>query len=116
MSAPEPGSGEKSAFSTGALIGSNAVAIGIYLIAASAGWIDPELKDVPGAAGGGAVVWFLLAVPIFFVSLLGNGACAVIALIRRNRNGRQSFFRWSWLAVLAMWLVAVALDFSRHGT
>jgi hypothetical protein len=51
---------------TTVLVIANVVAILFYLLAAAPSWVNPELADIPGAAGGGAVIWFLLAVPIFY--------------------------------------------------
>ena len=116
MTTKENSADERVVSSTIALISANVVAAAIYLIAASVGWVEPEVADVPGAAGGGAVVWFLFAVPVFLLSFLGNLSCLVLTTIHRYRKGQWRFFWWSWFAVLALWCMAVAFDFTRHGT
>lgn len=116
MTTQEDSAVEKIISATTTLISSNVVAVVIYLIAASVGWVEPEVADVPGAAGGGALVWFLLAVPVVLLSLLGNLGCLVLTIIHRYRKGQWRFFWWAWFAVLALWCMAVAFDFSRHGT
>ena len=105
---------EKSA-DTAILIAANFFAVVVYLTAASAGWVEREIENFPGAAGGGAIVWFIFAVPVFLLSLLGNFGCFLMALIHRRRTGQWRFFWWGWLAVVGLWLAAVAYDFSRHG-
>ena len=98
------------------LIAANIIAVGIYLIAASFGWVERAAADIPGAAGGGAVVWFVFAVPVFLLSFVGNIGGGVLTLIHRYRTGHWHFFWWAWVAVLGLWTLAVAYDFSRHGS
>ncbi|MCS0585186.1 hypothetical protein NX784_26740 [Massilia pinisoli] len=107
---------EKPISPTAILIAVNFFAVVLYLAAASSGWVEPELESIPGASGGGAMVWFLLAVPIFLLSFLGNVVSLVFAVIRRFRTGCWNIAWWAWPAVLGLWVLAVAFDFSRHGT
>lgn len=93
----------------------NAVGICLYLFGASFGWVTPELADVPGAVGGGAIVWFLFAVPIFLIFLIGNGGVFLWSCWRRYKNGRWFMSIWGWL-VPVFWALAVWLDFARHGS
>lgn len=107
---------EKPISPTAVLIAVNSFALVLYLAAASSGWVGPEVESIPGASGGGALMWVLLAVPIFLLSFLGNVVAVVLTLIRRYRTGRWNISWWAWLAVLGLWVLAVAFDFSRHGT
>jgi hypothetical protein len=100
---------------TAVLFTANIVAVGVYLIAASFGWVEREVADIPGASGGGALVWFFLAVPVLILSFLVNFGCVVRALIHRYRTGTHYFFWAAWIAVPGLWALAVAYDFSRHG-
>jgi hypothetical protein len=100
---------------TAVLFTANIVAIGVYLIAASFGWVEREVADIPGASGGGAVVWFFLAGPVLILSFFVNFGCAVRSLIHRCRTGKHYFFWAAWIAVPGLWILAVAYDFSRHG-
>jgi hypothetical protein len=93
----------------------NTIGSVLYLFAASSGWVEPEVADIPGAAGGGALVWFLVAVPVFLVFFLGNIGVFVWSCVHRYRRGAWFLSRWGLLVPL-IWLLAVVLDFSRHGT
>lgn len=101
---------------TKALAITNVVAVLCYLIAASLSWVEPELADVPGASGGAPFVWFLLAVPVFLLSVLSNFIGLSWALIYRWRRGQPYFYWPVWIFIIILWVAAVALDYSRHGT
>ena len=107
---------EKPISRTAVLIAVNFFAVVLYLAAASVGWVEPELESVPGASGGGAIAWFFFAVPIFLLSFLGILISVVLTVIQRYRTGRWNISWWAWPAVLGLWVLAVAFDFSRHGT
>lgn len=100
---------------TAVLVTANIVAVGVYLIAASFGWVEREVEDISGASGGGAVVWFLHAGPVLLLSFFANFGYAVRSLIHWLRSGKQYFFWGAWLVVPAPWVLAVVYDFSRHG-
>jgi hypothetical protein len=107
---------EQSVSPTKILLAANSFGIVVYLAAASVGWVEPELQNIPGAAGGGAVVWFFFSVPVLLLSFLSNLLCVFLTVIHRYRTGYWYFLWWAWPAVLGMWISAVAFDFSRHGT
>jgi len=92
----------------------NTIGAVLYLFAASVGWVEPELADIPGASGGGAVIWFLFAVPVFFLFFLANIGTLVWACIHRFRNGGWLISKWGWFVPL-IWLLAALLDFYQHG-
>lgn len=92
----------------------NCIGVALYLYGASFGWVEPELQDVPGAAGGGAVVWGMFAIPVFLAFLLGNLVSLCWVCLRRLRAGIWAVSAWG-LLVLPLWICAIWLDFSRHG-
>jgi hypothetical protein len=100
-------------FSTPAWLFANLAGAGAFLLVASQSWVEPELAQIPGAAGGSAVVWALSALPIFvgFV-LLNLGVLVWVYLIRR---GPWPIARVSFVA-LAVWLAAFVVDNMHHGT
>lgn len=61
---------------------------------ASCCWIEPELKDVPGASGGMAFVWALGPLPLLAVFVLEDFAWAAV-VERRSLPER----RWKALAI-----------------
>ncbi len=92
----------------------NVIGVVLYLLGASNGWVEPELAEIPGAAGGGAIIWFLFAVPTFLLFALINSGAILWSSIRRYRNGWWPMTKWVWF-VPVIWFLAVWLDFSRHG-
>lgn len=93
----------------------NIIGCALYLVAASFGWVEPEVAEIPGASGGGALVWFLFAVPIFLLFFLGNIGVFVWSCVQRYMRGAWFLSKWS-MVVPFIWLLAVFVDFSRHGT
>src|ERR1044072_1031024 len=92
----------------------NLVGVALYLGAASSGWAEPEVADVPGAAGGGAITWFFTAVPLLgFFSLLNffRVPLQLVAHLEKKEWARGAVA----LCVPALWAIAVYADFSRHG-
>ncbi len=41
----------------------NVIGVIVYLQFATQGWIEPEVANIPGAAGGGALLWGISALP-----------------------------------------------------
>jgi hypothetical protein len=101
---------------TSVLVAVNIFAIVVYLLAASVGWVESEVADIPGASGGGALLWAMLAIPIFLMSLLVNLSAATWLLIYRWRYGQWYFLWGTFVVVPVPWILAVAYDFSRHGS
>ncbi|WP_029922797.1 hypothetical protein [Nevskia soli] len=99
-------------FSASAWLLANLAGAVAFLIVASHTWVEPELTHLPGAAGGGAVVWVLGALPILlgFV-LIDLGILVSGYLIRR---ASRPIARAS-LAALAVWFAAFILDTVHHG-
>ena len=87
----------------------------LYLVTASSSWVEPEVANIPGARGGGALVWFLFVVPIFLLFFLGNIGVFIWSCVQRYRRGAWFLSKWGLLVPL-IWLLAIVLDFSRHGT
>lgn len=84
----------------------NGVGIVLYLLLASQGWRPPEDRDLP--ITGEPMVWSI-ALPVLGVFFLVNIVWGV--LIFRSSESK----RWQrWLITAAVWLLAIALDFSHH--
>src|SRR5471030_3473314 len=96
------------------LVVANIAALLLYMFIASATWVEPELADVAGASGGDAVIWVLGALPILLFLSVVNIAGLIWSTIVRYRNGQWHFVWGAW-SVPAIWGLAVAYDFSRHG-
>jgi hypothetical protein len=114
MSVKQEHSASSVALRTRWFVAVNAIGIALYLFAASFGWVERELADIPGASGGGAVVWFLFAVPVLLVFFLANLGAFCYSCIRRYRTGAWPISMLAW-SVLIIWGLAIWLDFSRHG-
>ena len=85
----------------------------LYVWAVSGTWIEPELAAIPGAIGGGAVIWFFIAAPIFLPALFINASLVIYALVIFFRKKAWILSRVYWLIPLA-WLTALSIDFSHH--
>jgi hypothetical protein len=95
-------------------LAANAVGVIAFLLSASQFWIEPELKDEPGANGGAAFGWIFWAAPIFAVFFVANLFWLAVS-IRRIREP------WSWLhavtdlLLIAGWWCAFGFDNAHHG-
>ena len=85
----------------------NAVGIGLYLRLASRGWRIPQEHGMVPIAGE-PFVW-ALALPVLGVFFLADVVWGGLLL----RGGESKRRRW-WLVTAAVWLLAIAIDFSRH--
>ncbi|WP_198415016.1 hypothetical protein [Piscinibacter terrae] len=86
----------------------NVAGIGLYIHFGMALWVQPGEEGLPGGPGD-AFYWILTQVPIAaFFLLLNLGALVVILL--RLRKTREPSTLYLWLAIAAVWLVAVAYD------
>jgi hypothetical protein len=81
---------------------------------ASCCWIEPELKDVPGASGGAAFVWALGPLPVLAAFVVADLVWAVVLEIKTPPQRR-----WYALAAPAMvlvgWLTVFIFDGVHHG-
>lgn len=75
--------------------------LGLYVAFSSREWIEPELRGVDGANGGGQFVFALFTLYAVVFMLLVNSAWAIIAVWRRTMNRQSaavialSFFAWA---------------------
>jgi hypothetical protein len=92
----------------------NILGILAFLVTASQFWIEPELAGVPGASGGSAFGWIIMAVPIFAVFLATNLIWLFVSLWRGIRTGKWSSISIAML-VIAAWCAAYRFDNAHHG-
>ena len=96
------------------LLAANLAATALFLVVASVSWVEPELKDVPGASGGAPIVWALTALPIFALALVLNLSVLAWAAWVRRREGAWPLGHIAWGSLL-FWVAAIFIDSSRHG-
>ena len=91
------------------LVGLNLIGVAAYLLMVSVSWRIPEEQTAGAAPGtsGPALVWAATALPILIVALVGN------ALAFRSLP-RERLQKPLLLAVIAMWVLCVIIDFSQH--
>lgn len=99
----------------GVWLGLNGGAAIIFLYLSSSTWIEPELKDVPGASGGAPVVFTLIVLWVLGpLSLLNLGWLAWTA--------RGSFREREWTPVgifglmTVCWIAVVLFSASKLGS
>ena len=85
----------------------NAVGIALYLMLASRGWRIPQEHGMVPATGE-PFVW-VLALPVLGVFFLADVVWG--GLLLRGRESKRTLW---WLVTAAVWLLAIAIDFSRH--
>jgi hypothetical protein len=93
-----------------AIVAVNVLGALLYLWQASAAWAIPAER----AAGistvtGEPFVWALAVFPVWGAFLLLNGAWATFA-----REKAWRVHTLSWLAVAAVWVTAMLVDFAHH--
>lgn len=95
-------------------LGVNAIGVAAFLVAASQTWVEPEVADVPGASGGGPLVWGLEALSIFVAFVLLN-LCALVWVYLIRRHSASRSIGLAAMVSLPVWLIAFAVDHLRHG-
>lgn len=86
----------------------NAIGALLYLWQASLSWAIPQEKGLNSTTGE-PFIWALAILPVFAAALVVNTFWGVVILKRRQwAAGRL------WLVVGAIWLVAIAVDFTHH--
>jgi hypothetical protein len=80
----------------------------LYVWRASFSWAIPQEKGLSPTTGE-PFIWALAVLPVFAVALLINMSWGVIFLRRRQWSGVRL-----WLFVAAIWLAAIAIDFTHH--
>ncbi|XHR29969.1 MAG: hypothetical protein ACFUZC_05310 [Chthoniobacteraceae bacterium] len=91
----------------------NLVATLIYLVVASTCWIEPEVKDIPGASGGGPIIWGLFAFPILVVFAVLNAWWLVKSVVVsiKARDWKPGV---PYILGPIVWSLAVWMDFAHH--
>ncbi|NKF20924.1 hypothetical protein G7Y82_01255 [Solimonas sp. C16B3] len=84
----------------------NAAGAGLFLLFASAAWVEPEIRQYPGAAGGGAVIAVLGGAPLLALYTLANAGLFIWAVVVRMRRSYWPISAWCW-ASLPMWVGVV---------
>jgi hypothetical protein len=78
-------------------------------------WIEPELKDMPGASGGAAFVWGFGPFLIFAAFMLANlGWAAMPDIIKWRERRWRSYI--APLLMLSLWGAAFVFDGLHHGS
>lgn len=93
----------------------NFIGIGAYLAFASCDWVEPEVRDIPGASVGGPIIWGFAALPtlvmFFLLDLVWLGWGCAAYIFKKKTWMLHPFF---WL-VPAIWAFAIYIDLSQHG-
>ncbi len=96
----------------GVWLGLNVVVALIFLALTSGQWIEPELKDEPGASGGSVFVFALFVLYIVGPSMALNvGWLAFTA--RKALRERDWTPVWVFAAIAGAWLALVAFSASK---
>ena len=82
---------------------------------ASCCWIEPELKDVPGASGGAAFVWALGPLPILVAFVLADLGWGIVAEIKAPPE-RRLYSLAAPVLVLIGWAAVFVFDGVHHGS
>ncbi len=96
-------------------LGANALLAAAFLWFTSSLWIEPDLRDIPGASGGGPIIFMLallwLLAPLSPLILLGLGL-AVRSGLRDARWGRLG----AVCLTIAAWIGAIWFSASLQGS
>ena len=93
----------------------NIMGVAVFLALASRSWIEPKLKDVPGANGGAFIFWGLTALPVFAAFMLANLLWAGLGVAEGLRC-RQWIGCMLALVAIGVWVAAFIFDGLHHGT
>jgi hypothetical protein len=77
-------------------------------------WIEPQLRDVPGASGGAAFVWAFGPLKILIAFVLADFVWTAVVEIRSSR-GRRLKNLVVPLLVLFGWAATFVFDELHHG-
>jgi len=82
---------------------------------ASCCWIEPELKDVPGASGGEAFVWALGPLPVLAAFVLANLGWTIVVEIKAPPQ-RRAYALAAPILMLIGWMAVFVFDGVHHGS
>ena len=107
--------GRRLRVSEGVWLTANVTSVPVFLALASRSWIEPELKDVPGASGGAFIFWGLTALPLFAAFMLANLIWAGLGVAEGLRRRRWIGATLAFMAIV-VWVAAFVFDGLHHGT
>ena len=92
----------------------NVVVAAVYLwIGHTAWWMEPELRDIPGASGGGPIIWFFATAYILGAVVAVDGLVTGWHVYRvlKKKSGSLGV---AAVTVVPLWIVVIAIDFAHH--
>ena len=93
----------------------NAVGAVLFLYLASKTWIEPELRNIPGASVGNTISWSLTALLVALLFLLINFTWLVRIILRAVRDKAYlSLVVVSFVGVV--WIATAYFDNLHHGS
>lgn len=94
----------------GMILVANVLGVLVYLWGAQHAWVIPqEAANGMHSITGEPFVWASFVLPVWLIFLLINLIWGITIVIRKRwPQGRL------WLTMAAIWIIAVAVDFSHH--
>ena len=97
----------------------NVIGVIAYVLSSTQGWVEPEAANIPGAAGGGALLWGMTALPTLLafivIDVLWLIFESVVCLTRRKGRLGLVYLVIPVVVIPLMWAIAIYIDFSHHG-
>jgi len=93
-------------------VSANVIGISAFLFVAAQTWLEPALRDIPGASAGSPIVWVLGALPIALVFVVLHIGAGVRAYRKRSDINRLPS-KYLWVTFIS-WIVILAIDHVHH--